>query len=356
MPPAFACAGRLLALTGLVAVAGAAPADEAAPVAVEEVTREAIVREVVVNGSVVAPRTASLSTSIEGLVSEVAVEVGDRVQAGQRLIRLDPELERHALDGARAEVAEAQARLAEARRRLRVARSAGARTNVPETEVRARESEVRVAEAALQHLQAEARRYQGRVERHVVRAPFAGVISRRHAELGEWLEPGAAIAELVDVDNLRVELEVPQDAFRRLGEGATLEVSIGSDGGKLRPARIDSVVPVTDLGARTFRLRARVPDGAAAQAGMSARGALRVRTGERGLVVPLDALNRYPEGRVTVWVVRRGEDGARVREQRVRTGVRFGGRVELRSGVEAGMEVVVSGNAALRDGQRVAPR
>lgn len=349
------CRGAAAVALCALLPAAVAVAQEAAPVATSEVRREAIIREVSVTGTVLAPRSASLSAAIEGLVTDVTVEVGDRVEAGERLLQLDDELERYAREAAAAEVARARAELAEARRLLDVSQSGGARTNVPETEIRARESAVRVAEATLESREAEARRLAGRVARHAVDAPFAGVVSRRHAERGEWVEPGTAILELVDAEDLRIELEVPQDAFRRLDANARLEVSLGGDGGRLRPARIETVVPVSEDGARTFRVRARIPEGTRPLPGMSARGVLRIDTGERDAVVPLDALNRYPEGRVTVWVVRDGDEGPVVEEQRIRTGLRFGERVQVREGVEAGADVVVSGNAGLRDGQRVAP-
>jgi multidrug efflux pump subunit AcrA (membrane-fusion protein) len=89
--------------------------------------------------------------------------------------------------------------------------------------------------------------------------------------------------------------------------------------------------------------------------GMSARATLRLGSGREGVVVPRDALLRYPDGRITVWVLEdSGEGGApSVSERRVRTGRAFGGEMEITDGLEPGARVVVRGNEGLREGQRV---
>jgi multidrug efflux pump subunit AcrA (membrane-fusion protein) len=111
---------------------------------------------------------------------------------------------------------------------------------------------------------------------------------------------------------------------------------------------------VSDPNARTFLVRVRLDNGDGRYApGMSARATLRLDTGRMGLVVHRDALIRYPDGRITVWVADGAGAERSVREQRVRTGLRFGDHVEVTEGLEAGMPVVVRGNETLQDGQTV---
>jgi hypothetical protein len=87
--------------------------------------------------------------------------------------------------------------------------------------------------------------------------------------------------------------------------------------------------------------------------GMSARGAIRVVTGRTSVVVPRDSLSRYPDGRVSVWVVQKSGAGNVVREQPIATGLEFDGLMEVVSGLEPGLRVVVRGNESLQDGQSV---
>jgi multidrug efflux pump subunit AcrA (membrane-fusion protein) len=80
---------------------------------------------------------------------------------------------------------------------------------------------------------------------------------------------------------------------------------------------------------------------------------MKLATGRRGLVVPRDAILRSPDGRVVVWTVSAGEEGPVVSENLVRTGLAFDSLIEVREGLVAGARIVVQGNNALQDGQRV---
>ena len=89
---------------------------------------------------------------------------------------------------------------------------------------------------------------------------------------------------------------------------------------------------------------------------MSASATLRLGTGEQGVVVSRDALLRHPDGRITVWVVQDQGNDITVSERQVQTGLSFDGRVVIRSGLEPEVRVVVEGNEALQQGQRVSVR
>ncbi|ODR95497.1 hypothetical protein AUC70_00740 [Methyloceanibacter stevinii] len=76
-------------------------------------------------------------------------------------------------------------------------------------------------------------------------------------------------------------------------------------------------------------------------------------TGARDVVVSRDALIRYPDGRITVWVVQNDGDKTSVTERRVEIGLAFDGLVQVLSGLKEGERVVVRGNESLREGQAV---
>ncbi|WP_096364783.1 efflux RND transporter periplasmic adaptor subunit [Thiohalobacter thiocyanaticus] len=358
-PTSLLCAGRLHTLLGLLLLPVLATAQERlARVGTGAVERAPIIEEVPLTGTLTSPRVAQVSTSVAGLVEAINVDVGDRVEAGDPLVRLDRELEQLALASARAATRRARAELADTRRRLEEARQLRARQSFPETEVRTLEAQVGMQEAEVERLAAEAQRREARLRRHVLNAPFAGVINRKLTEAGEWVEPGTAVVELIAVDNLRLDLRVPQRYFPRIDADTRLQVRLDAAPERELAARIGTVVPVNDPSARTFLLRAWLdaPD-IPLTPGMSARAVLQLDTGQRGLVVPRDALLRYPDGRVSVWVVEdAGEDGtASVTEHNVETGLAFDGRIEIRSGLEPGLRVVTTGNESLQPDQRVRP-
>lgn len=187
---------------------------------------------------------------------------------------------------------------------------------------------------------------------------FGGVISERIAELGEWINPGAGLFELVATDDLRIDFRVGQDLFGALSADAEIEIALDAVPDRSLTGRIDTIVPVKNPGARTFLVRVLADslesDGALAiTPGMSARGRLSIDTGRDGVVAPRDALLRYPDGRITVWRVATEGEVRVVHEQSVRTGFEFDGLTEIVSGLADGDIVVVRGNETLLEGQGV---
>jgi RND family efflux transporter MFP subunit len=194
--------------------ASLASAQQNAPtVVVSRAEQSALIEEVPLTGTVVSPRIAELSTEVSGIVAEIAVELGDRVDAGQQILRLNSELEALTLEAARASTEQARHELADARRRLAEARKLGEIQSISAAESIA--AEVQIDVASLRRAQAEEKREIARLERHRLSAPFAGVISRKLVEQGEWIQPGQAVVELVALDDLRIDFQAPQSRLAR---------------------------------------------------------------------------------------------------------------------------------------------
>ena len=329
-----------------------------APVRVESVSNRSIMSEINVTGTVTSPRTAVLSTAVAGLVADLTIDEGHRVETGDALLKLDAELAQLALERALAEVRQRETALADARRRFTEAEKVGTQRAIARTEVESLRAEVTSDEAALAAARAAAREQRAIVERHTLKAPFAGVISERLAELGEWVNPGDGLLELVATDNLRFDFRVGQENFAAVSPGIPVEITLDAVPDSSLSGRVGTIVPVKNPSARTFLVRV-LADPVEADAplritpGMSVRGKLKIDTGRSGVAVSRDAILRFPDGRVTVWVVDAGGDLPVVREQIVRTGFEFDGVVEIRSGLAAGARVVVRGNETLQEGQKV---
>ena len=333
-------------------------AQPAVPVTATRAEMDQLAVEVTVTGSVTSPRVGSLSTSVGGLVARVASEEGDRVRAGDVLLELDTELQSIALDSAKAAQAEAVAELDDARRRLAEAQRLAERRGISESEVRSLEAGVAIRQAVADRLGAQAREQEVLLVRHRVSAPFAGVVSRKLTEVGAWVQPGTPVVELVATEGLRVDLQVPQQYYTQIVSGeVVLAVTLDTAPERAWRARTLAIVPVGDPGVRTFLMRTAVIEpGVQMAPGMSARARLSFGSGERGVVIPRDALMRYADGRITVWVIDRSGDLDVVSERPVTVGVAFAGRVEIREGLAAGTWVVLRGNEALREGQHVSVR
>ena len=347
------CALLLFAAGLLAAVA----ANAQAPVAVETVTTTTIVQQVNVSGSVTSPRTAVLSTAVAGLVSGIEVDEGYRVERGDPLLTLDSELAELAYERALAEVRQGETAVADARRRLADAERVGTSRGIAQTEIESLKAEVLSDGAALEATRAAAREQEAVLARHTLTAPFAGVISMRQTELGEWVNPGDGLLELVSTENLRFDFRVAQDYFSALSPETPVEVRLDAAPDSVLAGRIAAIVPVKNPGARTFLVRvvADDPDSESTliTPGMSVRGRLEIDSGRDGVVVSRDAIIRFPDGRQTVWIVDSTGERTTVEERLVETGLEFDGVVEVRAGLVEGDVVVNRGNETLQDGQAV---
>lgn len=335
-------------------------ADEGVPVAVRDVQQQQIFRQVEITGSVTSPSMASLSPAISGLVHELYVDEGDAVKAGDPLLELDPELAEHSWESALAVEKQAAAALDDSRRRLREAQLLAPQRSIAQTAVDALIAEVAEDEAVLEQVRADALFQQAVLNRHQIKAPFSGVISKKLADKGEWVAQGQGVFELVATQGLRLDFAVAEDYLIAVTLDAPVQFSVGALPGQQFAGRVQTIVPVSDPGARTFLLRiVAVEPGLPLIPGMSARAKLQIpdRSGTEsagdGLVVPRDAVLRYPDGRTVVWSVEQGDGMWVARENLVNTGQSFNGLVEISEGLSVGARVVVQGNEVLQDGQRV---
>ncbi|WP_428818359.1 efflux RND transporter periplasmic adaptor subunit [Microbulbifer sp. MCCC 1A16149] len=332
----------------------------AAPITVEAVIARSqpLVEEVPVTGTINPLRQALLSAEVSGLIQDIHADIGDRVDKGDLLLKLDPELSSISRDAALAEVARVRETLADSRRRLAELQSLLGDNHVAETEVENLGSEVRERTALLQAAQVETERLSALLRRHQVNAPFSGTVSLREVDVGEWVEPGSALFELVDTESLRADFQVPQRYFPRIQPNTRIRVTI--DSGNAINARVEHKVPVSRSGSRTFLLRTIIEGEdkkrAALIPGMSASAVLQLKGDRQGIAVPRDAVLRYPDGRITVWVAAPGADwnqAVEVNEQQVTTGLSFNGMIEIQSGLTAGQRVIVRGNESLQPAQKV---
>ncbi|MEM8563732.1 MAG: efflux RND transporter periplasmic adaptor subunit [Pseudomonadota bacterium] len=328
--------------------------DEAVPVGATVVVQQPIQRVVNLTGTVTAERAARLSVATSGLVAAIYVDAGSQVQAGDILLELDPELAQLQFDSATAQTEQASTALEDARRRLQEAQVLVPQQSIAESAVRDLEAEVANDEAALHQSTALSAYRKGILTRHTLRAPFTGVIAAKRVETGEWIDPGQEVLGLVAIDDVRIDFAVSEDFLSAINTDSAITFSLNSDPQQIYTGRIAAVVPVTDPTARTFLLRVLAKNpGQHMLPGMSVRAALTLEVGRESVVVPRDAIIRFPDGRAVVWVVDDSSGDTLAREQPVHVGLAFDGMVEVQSGLESGATVVTRGNETLQTGQRV---
>lgn len=346
---------RRAGLIALMLWVGPALSEDVRPVAF--VTPEVVSPQsaLELTGSVTTPWQADLSSQVAGLVRQVAVDAGARVNAGEVLLELDADLARLQKQGAAAARREAEVALAEARRLRDEAAPLAERGELAASSFASLQAAVSRAEAALASAEAAAGQAVELLDRHQLRAPFDGVISQRHIAPGEWVEPGQALLQLVATQGLRIDVQVPQQRYADLEAGQRVEVQLQAYPGRRYGGRLDSWVAAADADSRSVLARVLLDqDAEGVVPGMSARLRFRFNGQAEALAVPRDALLRFPDGSSVVWVI---DEQDRARRQPVELSeMQQGEQAVVTGGLAAGQRVVVRGNEGLREGQLLKPR
>jgi RND family efflux transporter MFP subunit len=310
-----------------------------ATLATLEIRPESAPAERLFDGTVEAVDQATVSAQTSGRVIEINYDVNDRVPAGAVILRIRSTEQVASLSQSQAELEAAIAREADAQLRFQrisdmYERRVVAKATLDEARA-ARDTAVAQLAAARAGLEA-AREGVSYTE---IRAPYAGVVTERHVQVGEAVSPGTPLMSGASLDALRVVVEVPQsvvEQIRRLRKAA-----VYADDQRIEATGL-TLFPAAQPESNTFRARIDLPKGIEGLApGMFVKVGL--VTGEAArLLVPLSAVVERSEMRA-VYVVGPGE---RVALRQVRLGRVRGDDVEILAGIAAGERVALDPVAA----------
>lgn len=327
------------------------------PVTIATVDLAPISEELPLTGSVTSPRFSRLSPQVSGQVMTIHVDDGTRVTQGQIVLELDRRIAEIELASATAAYEESRAQYAEAIRQRDEAANLLAKQHIATTVFKETEAQVEIRAAESRRLAAERDRRANLLAFHSLPAPYDGVIGKKLVEVGEWVQAGTPVAELIQLDVLRIEVPVPQAYFSQIQVGAPVRIEIDALPGHPIEARISVRIPVSSFTARTFPVFILLDNQEGRIApGMSARVLFSLDLADQPDVMQLsrDAIVRSPDGSQTVWRVSEESDGVHVEPVTVSTGRSFRHLIEiLDSDLNPGDIVVLQGNENLRPNQKV---
>jgi RND family efflux transporter MFP subunit len=323
----------LLGALGLILASGAAFAADY-PFALSGAEYEVAPRERIWDGTVEAVNEATVSAQTAGRVTSILVDVNDFVEAGEVLIRLTDTEQRSALKSAQANLLGAEARAAEAAADF--ARIEDMFKN--ETVSRARMDQAKAnnesAKASAASARAGVTAAREQLDYTVIRAPYAGIVSRRLVEAGESVGPGQPLMTGLSLQQLRVNVDVPQgmiDSVRQIGKAVVHYGDIDI------AAESITFFPVADAASNTFRVRVNLPQtDVVLYPGMFVKVGFVVGETQR-LLIPVSALVRRSE--LTAVYVADGRGGMGLRQ--VRLGHTYGDRLEILAGLDEGEQVAL---------------
>lgn len=327
-PGAFALAGAVLAGLTLAGCAKhetrparEAPTRPAVAVATAEVVRTGEGAEVSVPAVVQARNSASLAARTPASVVELPFRVGDRVAAGDVVVRLDDAALRAAVTAAEAAAKAADTDLA----RTQALLAKGAAT----------QRELDLATAGAAGARATLSSARDNLTYAALRAPFAGAVASRNVNLGDVVAPGRPLIEIEGTGGMEIRATVESDLVSQLTPGMRAKAQADGVSAPLE-VTVRSISPSGDPATHRFEVKADVASAAGLRSGMFARLALPAPAREARLLVPASAVFRRG-GLFGVYVIAEGH--ARLRW--VAVGETTGGTTEIRSGVVAGERVVL---------------
>jgi RND family efflux transporter MFP subunit len=284
-----------------------------------------------------AVRQSTVSAQVTGRIIELNYDVGDRVRKGQVIVRIDESEARQVVAGTEAEVARAEAAYENARIQLERTRHLAKEQFVSQAALDKAEAEFRVAEAQLRAARAGAGQAATTKSYTVVSAPYSGVVSARHVELGEMATPGKPLMTGFDPAEMRAIATVPQYKATEVRASARAMVEIPSLQKWVQAVRV-TVLPAADVRSHAVPVRLDLPPNIeGVYPGQFARAYFAVGRA-RKLVAPVSAVVRRSEV-AGVYVV--GDTGA-VSFRQVRLGEPTGqGEIEVLAGLSAGEKVAL---------------
>ncbi|MBX3732103.1 MAG: efflux RND transporter periplasmic adaptor subunit [Verrucomicrobiae bacterium] len=300
------------------------------------VVREAILESVSLVGSVVPNEMIEVQAETDGIVRDIRFDEGGRVARGDLLVQLDD--------------TKAVAQLNEAEARLRLSETSLARVNqlLRDQLIAQAEYDAASSEAAERLAVVEVKRRELRDTR--VTAPFSGLTGARLVSPGQVISKNTRLTWLVDLDTVKVEVEVPERYLGQVRIGMPLTFRVAAYPDDLFEGEIYFVSPQIDPALRTALVKARIPNREGRlRGGMLASMDLGIQRREAALVIPETAILNSGDA-TSVFVVTETETAAL---KPVEIGLRLAGRVEIVTGLTEGERVIVEGVQKLRPGAPV---
>ena len=361
--------------------------DAARPVKVEAIKQESVRRTVEVVGTLAAVDEVTISSEAEGRVSRLLADLGDRVTAGQPLIELDREKPQYNFDQQKAalartlakygaadtqhlppieqtpDVQKAQAELVQAKQGYQRADELHKRQLVPKQTLDDADAMLRSKQASYDSSLQNARNLRADIdaseaamklaERQLrdtsIKAPFDGYVQKRLVNMGEYVKVQTPVMAVVRVDPLKVIAEIPEKMAPWIQTGEPVELSVDAYPDKTFTGKLSRISPAVNTATRAFPFEALVPNAQATlKPGTFARVRINSSKVDQVLTVSYSAL-QYRYGVNRVFVV----NGDTATAKEVKVGERFGDRIEVLSGVNAGDTVAANDVERLNDGVKI---
>ncbi|MGL5992843.1 MAG: efflux RND transporter periplasmic adaptor subunit, partial [Aeromonas sobria] len=290
----------------------------------------------------------TLSTELAGTIDAITFESGTRVKAEQLLLSLDSSVEKANLRASQAKLPAAKAKFDRF-------------LNLYKTSSISKE-QLDDAEASFRSLEADIESLKATITRREVRAPFSGMVGLRNVFLGQYLQPGTDIVRLEDTSMMRLRFTVPQTDISKITLNQIVKINVDAYPQTQFDGHITAIEPAVNYQSGLIQVQADIPNNEGQlRSGMFARASIILPTVKDQMVIPQTAISFTLYGQ-NVYVLKQGEEidkeGNKVKVLRakqvvVKAGERRGNDVHVLSGIQAGDQIVLSGQVRLSNDTKV---
>ncbi len=325
----------LLRSTGGAPDGGQSQQGSGLPVVAYTVTPQPLHADITSVGTLEAGEAATLRAEVPGMVAAIYFTEGANVKQGDLLLEIDNRTYQQEYNQAKASYE--LARLTEQRRRKLLKNDFVSAQAADE------------AVAGLSQTSAAMQAAKVRLEKTRITAPFDGVVGMRTLSVGDFLNVGDAVTEVVALDPMKVQVAVPERYFSRVKDGLPVTLSVDAWPGQSFAGVLYAIDPNVDAGTRNVTIKAMVRNkGQALRPGMFARVSLSLGITDNAILIPEEAV--IPKGDAAS--VMKVEEG-KAAPADVALGLRRDGKVEVLSGLAAGDVVITAGQMKVGPGMPV---
>ncbi|WJG10992.1 efflux RND transporter periplasmic adaptor subunit [Aliiglaciecola sp. LCG003] len=320
--------------------------DEPTPalVEVDKVRAEMIAQHIWVPGSVLSRTDSDIASEVPGRITWLA-EVGDMLEAGDIIAKVDDHMLQLNYQQNVANIAKWQARVTLLERKLQRYNTMVMQANTAKDQLDEVVSELEIAQQEFNQAKIDKKLTEYRLAQSNIKSPFKAMVVERLQSPGEYIAVGQRLARIVDIDNIEASIKAPLSSVPYISQGLEVVVKVGD---RQSNQTIRSIVPVGDQSSRMMEIRVALKSGDYA-IGEAVRVALPNSEYHHGLTVPRDALVLRKSGAYVYQV----DSNLTARQIAVETGVGVGDRIEVTGLLNGHQPVVIRGAERLREGQKV---